>query len=148
MTSTGKTTGAPPIPAELLARMTPEQRAKFQAAMAASMARSSVPHVYKQCITERSLQRGIELQKSNNNGARNCRQTIVSSGASVIEVHEECYGREKTSGTFHFETVGPQTVTGTIHMTMTEGAHTMTVNRTLQGKWVGGDCGSLKREGD
>ncbi len=148
MISTGNTTGAPPIPAELLARMTPQQRAKFQAAMAASMARSRVPHVYNQCITEKSLQRGIKLQKSNNNGVRNCRQTIVSSSASVMEVHEECNGREKTSGTIHFEAVGPETVTGTIHMTMTEGAHTMTVNRTLQGKWIGGDCGSLKRADD
>ena len=35
MTSSGQTTGTPPIPAEAFARLTPEQRAKFEAAMTA-----------------------------------------------------------------------------------------------------------------
>ena len=51
MTTTGETTGAPPIPADILAQMPPERRAKLEAAMAANATRASTPHVSKQCIT-------------------------------------------------------------------------------------------------
>src|SRR5450759_6027344 len=66
MTWSGQTTGAPPIPADVLAQMPPERRAKFEAAMAANANRTSAPHANKQCITENSLQRGLEVDDNKN----------------------------------------------------------------------------------
>ena len=52
------------------------------------------------------------------------------------------------SGTSHFEAVGPEALTGTIDMTMTDGVRTTTVKRVMLGKWLGADCGNLKNAGD
>jgi hypothetical protein len=146
MTTTGETSGAPPIPQDALARMSPEQRAKFEASMAAGMAHSSAPHVSKQCMTEKSLQRGFD--PGENKGEHKCTDTVVSSSATVMEVRQECTGREKMSGHFRFEAVNPEVVNGMIDVTVTDGARTMTIKRVMHGKWLGTDCGSLKRAGD
>jgi hypothetical protein len=146
MTTTGQTSGAPPIPENILAQMTPERRAKFDAAMAANASRASAPHVSKQCITEKSLQRGIKEDDSKD--GRPCTQTVVSSSASVMDVRQECTGQERMSGHFRFEAVSPEAMTGTIDMTVTNGARTMTIKRVMHGKWLGADCGNLKKAGD
>lgn len=147
MTWTEQTTGGPPVPEEVLARMTPERRATFDAAMAANNAkRASEPRVRKQCITEKSLQRGLNVDE--NKGGSPCQQTLLSSTASVMDMRQECTGREKMSGTSHFEAVGPNTLTGTIDMTMTDGVRTTTVKRVMLGKWLSADCGNLKNAGN
>jgi Protein of unknown function (DUF3617) len=147
MTTTGETKGAPPIPADVLAQMPPERRAKFEAAMAANANRTSAPHANKQCITENSLQRGLKVDDNKNESG--CQQTVVSSTASVMDMRMNCTSPQRSSsGTFHFETAGPEAVNGTINMTISDGAHSMTIKRVIQGKWLGADCGNLKRAGD
>lgn len=147
ITSTEQTTGAPPIPEDILARMTPERRTKFDAAIAANNAtRASEPRVRKQCITEKSLQRGLNVDEDKGGGS--CHQTLVSSTASAMDMRQECTGREKMSGTSHFEAVAPEALTGTIDMTMTDGVGTTTVKRVMHGKWLAADCGNLKNAGD
>ena len=147
MTSSGQASGAPPIPPELLARLPPERRAKFEAAMAASMARTAAPRSHRQCVTEENLAHGFNPEKVPA-GAGQCTQTVVSSTASVMEVHEECTGREKVSATFHFEAANPESMNGTIDMVMSDGVHSMNVKRVIQGKWLGADCGNVKSAGD
>jgi Protein of unknown function (DUF3617) len=148
MTSQGQMTGAPPVPAELLAQLPPERRAKLQAAMAASQARASAPRVFKQCITRKSLQRGIEVDDKHD--ANHCRPTVVSSTATVMEMSVQCKDpRVTVSGLFHFETANPETVSGTVNMTMSMGgAKSMHVKRTIEGKWMGADCGDVKAAGE
>ena len=147
MTTSGETTGAPPIPADLLARMPPERRAKFEAAMAASHARSATPHAFKQCITPESLQRGLKVDDKNNDPT--CKQTVVSSTGSVMDMRMECASSNRTSsGTFHFEAASREAVAGTINMTIGDGAHNMTIKRVIQGKWLSADCGNVKSTGN
>lgn len=146
MTWSGQTSGAPPIPPDVLAQMPPERRAKLEAAMAANANRTSAPHANKQCITEKSLQRGLNVEE--NKTESSCQRTVVSNTASVMDMRQECSGRQKSSGTFHFEAASPETMTGTINMTITDGARTMTVKRVVNGKWLAADCGDLKKAGD
>jgi hypothetical protein len=73
---------------------------------------------------------------------------VVSNTASVMDMRQECSGRQKSSGTFHFEAANPETMTGTINMTITDGVRTMTVKRVVNGKWLAADCGTLKKAGD
>jgi len=47
-------------------------------------------------------------------------------------------------GAFHFETSSPEAVSGTVNMTVSEGAHSMTMKRVIAGKWIGADCGDVK----
>jgi hypothetical protein len=145
ITASGQGSGMPPIPEEALARMTPEQRAKFQAAMAARTAGAGKPHVYKSCITEKTLRRGFDTGESN--AERKCTQTILSSSASAMDGREECTGgRARASGHFHFAASDPVTVDGTVDLTITDGAHTMTMKHVMHGKWVGADCGQYAHD--
>lgn len=140
MTVSGQNSGMPPIPPEALARLTPEQRARFQAGMAARMGSAGKPHVYKSCITEATLQRGFETGESN--AHRKCTQTILSRTASAMDGREECTDEHgHASGHFHFAAPNPATVNGTIEFTANDGSHTMTIKRVINGKWVGADCG-------
>jgi hypothetical protein len=140
MTVSGQSSGMPPIPAEVLARMTPEQRAKFQAAIAARMAGGDKPHVYKSCITQTTLQRGFDTGESS--AQRKCTQTVLSSSASAMDGREECTGgRARVSGHFHFTAPDPMTVNGAIELAINNGSHTMTMKQVIHAKWVGTDCG-------
>ncbi|MGH6664734.1 MAG: DUF3617 domain-containing protein, partial [Pseudolabrys sp.] len=102
---------------------------------------------YKQCVTAENLAHGFDLNEKAK-GVHQCKPTVVTSTGSVMEVREECAGREKVSGTFHFEAASPETMNGTIDMTMSDGVHTMTVKRVMHGKWLGADCGGVKSAGD
>jgi len=147
MTSTGEATGALPIPQEMLDRLPPDRRAKIEAAIAASRARVSQPRVFKQCITAESLKRGIEA--NDREVSEGCHPTVVSSTASAMDVRVQCTNpRHSTSGTFHFETSSPEAVSGTVNMTISEGARSMTMKRVIAGKWLGADCGNVKAAGE
>jgi hypothetical protein len=149
MTSSGETHGAPPIPADMLARLPPAQRAKMQAVLAATMARAGKPHVYKSCVTEKSLQRGFD--PSEHSSGEKCKSTVLSSSASMMDVRVECVGErhgEHTNGHFHFVASSPVAMKGTIDMTMSDGAHTMRVKRVMQGQWLSADCGKYAHNDD
>jgi hypothetical protein len=143
MTSSGQTTGAPAFPASILAQLPPERRAKIEAAMNARRTQQSTPRVTKQCITEKSLHRGFNPD-SRSGPELSCQTTVASSTATIMEVHENCTGREKVKGTFRFEALTPDTMNGTIDMVMTDGTHTMTIKRVISGKWLSADCGNVK----
>jgi Protein of unknown function (DUF3617) len=142
VTSTGEVSGTPPIPAEQLAKLAPAQRAQVVAAMTAAMAAANKPVVFKQCLTEKSLQRGFEPDP--NMAKDSCKQTVVSSTSTVLQVQMECTGPQKVSGTIHFEAASSEAVTGTVDMTVSDGGNTIQVSRTLQSKWLGADCGKVK----
>ena len=82
LTSTGTMSGAPPIPQEALARMTPEQRAKMESAMQEAIGRNNQPHVSKSCITQKQLEKAPNFAEQQN---KSCKQTVVSRTTSLIE---------------------------------------------------------------
>lgn len=141
VTSTGESSGAPPIPAEALARLPPEQRAQAQTAIAAAMAQSGKPTMARSCITERTLQRGLDL---NQQERANCTRTLINSSASQIDVRMECTGDETMHGNFHFEAINRQSIRGNMHIVVSNGGNSMTINRTVQGRWLSSDCGAVK----
>lgn len=149
MTTQIQRSGAPPIPPEALANMTPEQRQKFEAAMTANMAKQKEPHTYKHCVTEDQLKRGIDMGKAEDK----CKKTVTTNTGKVLAVHVECTGgdpanAEHTTGDFHFEAVDPTTVAGTTDMTISRGAQSMNIKSDVHGKWLMADCGDLKPTGD
>jgi hypothetical protein len=135
--------GTPAIPPDAAARLTPEQRAKVAASMAAAMAKTGAPHIFKSCVTEKTLQSGFDTGVQNTGGP--CTRTIVSSSASAMDGREECTGgRVSMTGRFHFDAPNPSTINGTVNMNL--GATTVTLK--LSGKWVGADCGEYARKGE
>jgi hypothetical protein len=141
VTSQGQASGMPPIPPEALAKMTPDQRAKVEAAMAAAMGRANKPDVSRSCITQKELERGLHF---NEHDRPNCKQTTLNSTPRLLDAHTECTGNERTTGNIHIEAVDRHTIRGNFDFVVTDGTSTMTMKRTLQGKWLGNDCGNVK----
>ncbi len=145
ITSTGTSSGTPPIPDDVLARMSPDQRAKFEASMQAAMAQANAPHVVKSCITEKQLEQGPDFGGGD---SKSCKQTIVTQTSTAMEVHMECSGEQKMSGTLRYQAVSSEAVSGSTDMVVTNGTKTMSSKHNMQGKWLGSDCGSVKPSGE
>jgi hypothetical protein len=143
VTTNPHVSGQMPIPDDQLAKMTPEQRARLDAAIKASQARSGKPRVYKECMTPEKIARGFDMDKESEGSS--CKRNVVSSSANELTLHDECAKPDgKTSTDVHFEIKSGTQMNGKINVVMSSGTKTMTVNSTVQGKWLGADCGNVK----
>lgn len=135
--------GEMPIPEEQLAKMTPEQRARVEAAMKGQMANGAKPRVYKECMTPEKIARGFDVNPHADDPS--CKRNVVSSSAKELTLHDECNKADrKTVTDMHFEFKGGTQTSGKINVVMTSAGKTMTMNSTLQGKWLGASCGTVK----
>jgi Protein of unknown function (DUF3617) len=124
-----------------LAKMPPEKRQQIEAAIKATMANASQPHVVKSCVTAEQLRKGLSFKTEDQ---PSCKRTIVTSSSTTWEMHEECTGDSPRTSTIRFHANSPEEIDGEMHMTMTKGERTMTSNGTVHGKWLSSDCGSVK----
>src|SRR5437763_9100001 len=122
ITSTGAMTGAPPIPPEALAQMTPEQRAKMESAMQAAISRNNQPHVSKSCITQKQLEKAPNFAEQHD---KSCKQTIVTRTSSVVETRIECSGPQKMSGTFRLKALSRDAIRRQVSIALSSGAKAM-----------------------
>lgn len=137
-TRSSESTGQLPIPQQVLDKMTPEQRAKMEAAMKARGGQGPQTTV---CKSERTLDKPF----GNDEERKSCKQTIVTSSAAKQEIHMECEnGGGKQTGTFKVEAVDSGTVKGSIQMTASNGARTMNINYAFSAKWLGPVCSESK----
>lgn len=140
MTVQSQTSGMPGIPPEALAHMTPQQKARIQAQMAAA----NGPHTFRQCVTAEELRKGWDWNRSRSSNER-CTRTLVTSTASAMSMRLQCTGRNTSStGSIQFAAVGPGAVHGNVDFRVTTSNRTMTVKSTMNGKWLGADCAGIK----
>jgi hypothetical protein len=134
-TLTNETSGQPPIPQDVLDKMTPDQRAKVEAMMKARGMQGPRTIVTKSCVKQE------DLDKPFGNGNKSCKQTIVTSSSTQQEIHMECdMGGGKQVGTVKFEAVDSSTVKGSMQMTASNAGRTMNINSTFSAKWLGAAC--------
>lgn len=137
-TVSGQTTGMPPIPDEVLNQLTPEQRAKMEAAMQARSAGASKNTVSKSCLTKDKLDKPFNL---GDDKTQACSRTLVTSSGSKQEIHIDCNSQGmKSTGTVKVEAVDSEHVKGSMQMAMTNGEHTMNMNYVFTAKWIGPAC--------
>ena len=143
VTSVPQVSGEMPIPEDQLQKMTPEQRARVQAAMQSGMGSARKPRVYKECMTPEKIARGLDLDKAGNDAS--CKRTILSSTPSELKLHDECSRQNGKSVTdVHFRIEGTTRMTGKVNVVMSSGGKSMTVNSSLSGKWLSPDCGGIR----
>jgi hypothetical protein len=131
-----------PITDEQLQKLPPDQRVKFEAAMQAAIARGAQPRVFKECMTAEKRSHGFN---AGSDQSKNCQVTLVTNTPSEFESHRECATEDgKQSTSVHFRVVSSDHVSGTVNALISHGPKTMTVNSTMEGKWLGADCGSVK----
>jgi hypothetical protein len=136
-----QTNGQIPISDADLAKMPPERRQQFEAAMQAAMANAAQPHSVTSCVTAEQLRKGLSFKTEDR---PSCKRTVVSSTSSTWEMHEECTGTSPRTVTIRFHANSPEEIDGKMEMTMTRGDRTMTSNGTIHGKWLTSDCGTIK----
>jgi Protein of unknown function (DUF3617) len=135
--------GSLPITDDQLAKLPPDQRAKFEAAMQAAVARGAQPRLFKECMTAEKRSHGFDA--GSDQSKTNCQVTLVTNNANEFESHRECVSEDgKQSTSVHFRVVSPDHVAGTVNALISHGGKTMTVNSTMEGKWLGADCGTVK----
>lgn len=144
VSNTPQVSGQVPIPDDELAKLTPEQRTRMEAAIKNYTANSAKPHVYKECMTPEKIARGFDIDRRGEDSS--CTRKIVSSSANELTLHDECNRQQqKTVSDVHFEVKGGTQMNGKINIVMTSTAgKTMTIKSTVQGKWISASCGSVK----
>lgn len=141
ITSVTQMTGMPQLAPDLLAKMTPQQRAQMEAAFQAEASRGPHKDISRECVTQQDLDHPFSAASER----KDCKQTTVSSSRSSLETHVVCTGQNKGTGTFRVTAANPQTISGDYHLTSGEGAHSMVIKSQIKGRWLGADCGE---EGD
>jgi hypothetical protein len=138
-TTTTETTGTPAIPPEILAKMTPEQKAMLEARMKAGPKTT----VRKHCITKEELNKGLMF--GDDHGS--CQRTVVNGSSSKQEIRIECGNSGvKASGTIHVEAIDPEHVKFSVQVTSGDGSHSMKINTTGTSKWVSAPCTSDEKK--
>lgn len=141
ITSVSEIAGMPPLPKDMLDRMTPEQRAEMEKAMQQETARGPRTETERECLTQKEMDHPFEGEEDDD-----CEHTVVHTSRTSREVRLTCTGEHKGSGTFRVSTPTPETMTGTLDLRMGEGDHIMTVKSQLKGRWLGPDCGDEDNE--
>ena len=137
MTTTTKTGGQMPISPELLNKLTPEQRAKLEESMKAHSGAHENTNTYKTCLTKEKMSFDKE--------EKNCTRTILTSTSSKVAVKVQCsQPNMQSSATMEFEALSPENVKGSAHIVVTGESHTMNLDGTYTGKWIGSACGDVK----
>ncbi|HEY1725957.1 MAG TPA: DUF3617 family protein [Steroidobacteraceae bacterium] len=134
--------GEMPMSDERLEKMSPDQRARMQAAMQAAMAHMQQPRTMKECMTAEKRAQGFD---TGNDDPSRCQQTVGKDTSSDFELSRVCASEQgKTSTDMKFHAVSSDHVVGTVNAVMSRGTKSMTINSTMEGKWLGSDCGSVK----
>jgi hypothetical protein len=123
------------IPPELLAKLTPEQRARTEARLKARAAQG--PHIETKrfCLTEERLNKAV-FEESDN---KSCQRTIVASSSKVLQFKQECAAADaKRTFDGRIEALDPETLKGSLKANSAGNAANAT---DLAGRWIGADCG-------
>ncbi|MGB9072293.1 MAG: DUF3617 domain-containing protein [Terriglobales bacterium] len=142
VTSTTAMTGMPPIPPDVLANMSAEQRAKMEAAMGARSGGAPKTTARKTCITQEKM----DKQTAFSDEHKNCTHTVVSSSSRKLEIKLQCTEPQNAtmSGTVQVEVLNSETLKGSMRMASTGGGRTMNVNSDFTSRYLGSACGDVK----
>lgn len=134
ITSTTQMSGLPPLPKEVLDKMTPAQRARMVAEAKASAAPSV--ETDRECVTQEDLEHPFHSADR-----ESCKQTIVVATRTTQEARIVCGGEHKGTGTLRISTPTPETMSGVIDLKLGDGPDAMMIKGQLKGRWLGADCG-------
>lgn len=139
-TSTITVTGSLGLPPEVLAKMTPEQKARYEAAMQAQAGGHSSTHTEKSCLTQKDLTTDPFAQKDSDDENIHCHGTLLSSTSTDIVLQETCSGEATMNYTMKIHAADSEHATGTGTGTATMGGHTMNSSVKFQSTWIGATC--------
>jgi len=140
-TRTIKRTGELGIPAEMLDRLTPEQRARMEERMRANSAAHTSTTTEKHCVTKEDLEKDrLKVAEANE-----CTTTVLNTTSTRVKAKLVCEqeGMHAT-GTLELIAADPEHVNGSYQSTVNGGGHTMNLEGTWTSKWLGTSCGDVR----
>lgn len=129
------------MPKAALDKMTPEQRARFEAAQQKQDAEGPKATTERTCVTEEDLREGA-FRSGEDKADSNCKYTP---GIRTSTVHEEtmvCTGEDARHGTFRVESIGRDLIKGTY----TGGGDSGSLSLQFSGKWLSASCAGADDE--
>jgi hypothetical protein len=140
-TRTIKTAGEMPIPAELLNRLTPEQRTRMEERMKARSAGRANTTTERHCVTKDDLEQDrLKLAE-----AKECTTTVLNSTSTSVRAKLVCdTGGMHATGNLELIAADPEHLNGSYHSTMNADGHTMNVEGSWTSKWLGASCGDTR----
>lgn len=136
MTTTTATAGVP-IPADALAKMPAEQRAKLEAAMKARAGRNNT-HVYQTCVTQADLDQNRMLKSDDDD---KCSRKIVSSSPGKVIMEGVCPAPHASTSRVTIESTSPDRVVAS--MDVMQGSNGK-IHVDVKGRWLGASCAGIK----
>ena len=138
-TSTITVSGSLGLSPQMLAKMTPEQKARYEAAMQAQAEGHTRTITDKNCLTQKDLTRDPFAQKDSGQNIH-CHGTLLNSTSSDIVLEEACSGEATMRYTMKIHALDAEHVVGSGEGTATMGGHTMNSSVKFDSKWVGPAC--------
>jgi hypothetical protein len=131
-----------PIPAGLLEKLTPEQRARVEERIKAKS--SDAPKVIrrKYCLTKKQLNRGPTFSPD----WESCNRVILASTSNRLEVRFECASQPqeaKSAGTLQVEAIDPENVKGCVRRAISRDRPADS-SWIFTAKWTHPICGPAK----
>lgn len=130
--------GELPIPAEMLSRLTPEQRARMEQRMKANAAAQSHTVTDKHCTKPEDLQNPNYL---NPNPEYQCVVTVLESTRTRASGKMSCHTQDvRFDGALEVNAPDPEHMNSTYHATAAGNGHTMNIDAKSSSKWLGSSC--------
>ena len=122
--------GDVPMPAGFASKLTPEQRARYEAAM-----KEKSTHTYKSCVKKEDID-GSLLKND-----QKCKVTVLKSTSSELDGKMECdMEGMRGNGTMNMHVIDSEHTQGVTHMTLNGNGRTFNSDATISSKWIGADC--------
>jgi hypothetical protein len=123
---------------ELLAKMTPQQRARTKARLKARAEQGPQVATKQYCLTEEKLKNAA----FNNENSRSCKRTTIASTGQIQQFHEECTeAKTKRTADGKFESSQPETLKGSLQVKSTDAnAKSVSTKMAITGKWLSSSC--------
>jgi hypothetical protein len=130
-----------PIPAGLLEKLTPEQRARVEERRKARVPDAPKVTRRKYCLTQEQLKNGPTFGLDR----KSCNRTTLTSNDGRVDMHMECFDHDmKKDETLHIEALGSENVKGAVSFSATGGSTAMNSESTFTARWIGPVCGPSK----
>jgi len=139
MTLTTITTGSL-VPPDVLERMPPERRDKFEKAM---QARSGQPktRVSQKCVTQKDLDQNRLIKEESEADEPRCTTKIASKSSSKLVMERSCSEPHSSTSQITVEAKTPESVVASVDRAL-EGAGKIHID--IKGRWLGTSCAEIK----
>jgi len=139
ITLTVRSSGQPPMPPEVAANLTAEQRARIDAKARERAAAGPQTTVKRSCLDQKELQGPLTLMFRGE--GQGCRQTVVSTSRRRQEVRVDCgKGDTQGGGKIAIEAQDPENVKVRSQWVATDGSRKMEMSSTATLRWLGAAC--------